>query len=111
MTGQNEPPLALVTGANRGLGLECARQLLTHGFEVLLGSRDAGLGVMARVAVAGRHHPITSGFGRVRRDHARDYAALRRRTFDIDLAPLPASLALSAADHETNRRAKLVVRR
>ena len=39
-----EPPLALVTGANRGLGLECARQLLSHGFTVLLGSRDPGRG-------------------------------------------------------------------
>jgi hypothetical protein len=69
----------------------------------------AGLGVMARVAVAGRHHPMAGGFGRVRRDHAREYAALRRQAFDIDLAPLPASLTLSAADQQANRRAKLVV--
>ena len=71
----------------------------------------AGMGMMARVAVAGRRHPMAGGFGRIRRDHARDYAALRRATFDIDLAPLPASLVLSEADRETNRRAKLVVHR
>ena len=60
MTGQNEPPLALVTGANRGLGLECARQLLTHGFEVLLGSRDAGRGAAAAKALASaRVRPVT----------------------------------------------------
>ena len=38
-----------------------------------------------------------------------DYADLRRRLFGFDLAPLPGSLALSAADEESNRRAKLVM--
>jgi NAD(P)-dependent dehydrogenase (short-subunit alcohol dehydrogenase family) len=47
-----ELPIALVTGANRGLGLECARQLLTHGFMVLLGARDAGRGAAAATALA-----------------------------------------------------------
>jgi hypothetical protein len=45
---------------------------------------------------------------RIRRDSARDYAELRRRVFGFDLAPLPASLALSKTDEEANRRAKLV---
>jgi NAD(P)-dependent dehydrogenase (short-subunit alcohol dehydrogenase family) len=35
---------ALVTGANRGLGLETCRQLLSRGFSVLLGARDITLG-------------------------------------------------------------------
>ena len=48
-----EPPLALVTGANRGLGLECVRQLLSHGFAVLLGSRDPGRGASAAQALGG----------------------------------------------------------
>jgi NAD(P)-dependent dehydrogenase (short-subunit alcohol dehydrogenase family) len=46
-----DSPLALVTGANRGLGLECARQLMADGFEVLLGSRDAGRGAAAAQAL------------------------------------------------------------
>ncbi|MEM1236399.1 MAG: SDR family NAD(P)-dependent oxidoreductase [Pseudomonadota bacterium] len=41
-------PLALITGANRGIGKEVARQLAhDHGFEVLVGSRDLGKGEMA----------------------------------------------------------------
>jgi NAD(P)-dependent dehydrogenase (short-subunit alcohol dehydrogenase family) len=60
MTSRNEPPLALITGANRGLGLECARQLLAHGFMVLLGSRGAGRGAAAAKALgSARVRPVT----------------------------------------------------
>jgi NAD(P)-dependent dehydrogenase (short-subunit alcohol dehydrogenase family) len=40
-------PIALVTGANRGIGLEVARQLAGHGHLVVLGSRDPGKGAAA----------------------------------------------------------------
>ncbi|MEV5957072.1 SDR family oxidoreductase [Streptomyces sp. NPDC051987] len=39
--------VALVTGANRGIGLETARQLALRGAVVLLGSRDPGRGADA----------------------------------------------------------------
>jgi len=41
--------IALITGANRGLGLETARQLARdHGFSVLLGARDEAKGLAAQ---------------------------------------------------------------
>ena len=42
MSEQGAAPVALVTGANRGIGREVARQLAQGGYEVLLGARDAG---------------------------------------------------------------------
>lgn len=33
-------PVALVTGANQEIGLQIARDLVAHGFTVLVGSRD-----------------------------------------------------------------------
>ncbi len=41
------PPIALVTGANRGLGFAVAGQLATRGMTVLLGSRDIEAGTVA----------------------------------------------------------------
>ena len=39
-----EQPVALITGGNRGLGRETARQLAAQGYHVLLGSRDLEAG-------------------------------------------------------------------
>jgi NAD(P)-dependent dehydrogenase (short-subunit alcohol dehydrogenase family) len=42
-----DAPVALVTGANKGLGKEAARQLAARGMTVVIGSRDPGRGVAA----------------------------------------------------------------
>ncbi|GAA3122138.1 NAD(P)-dependent dehydrogenase (short-subunit alcohol dehydrogenase family) [Kribbella aluminosa] len=43
----NTNKVALVTGANKGIGIEIARQLGERGFIVLAGSRDADRGAVA----------------------------------------------------------------
>jgi NAD(P)-dependent dehydrogenase (short-subunit alcohol dehydrogenase family) len=43
----SERPIALVTGANRGLGLETSRQLHAEGFRVILTSRGESDGIAA----------------------------------------------------------------
>jgi radical SAM superfamily enzyme YgiQ (UPF0313 family) len=68
-----------------------------------------GYSTQSRLSARKRSHPMAGGICRKRLDGAEDYRPLRRRVFDIDLAPLPSSLALSAADEQANRRAKLVV--
>jgi NAD(P)-dependent dehydrogenase (short-subunit alcohol dehydrogenase family) len=42
--GRTERPVAVVTGANRGVGRDVARQLAGHGFVVIAGARDPGQG-------------------------------------------------------------------
>jgi Radical SAM superfamily len=68
----------------------------------------AGAAVQARLAARRRMHPMGGGVGRVRRDGAESYRALRRRVFGFDIATLPRSLRLSAADEQLNRLAKIV---
>ena len=55
--------LAVVTGANRGLGLETCRQLAQRGLQVILTSRDAAEGQavvdpLRSQGLAVRHHPL-----------------------------------------------------
>ena len=51
-----DEPVALVTGANQGIGLQIAKDLLAHSFTVLLGSRNFERGqVAAKEAGPGAH--------------------------------------------------------
>ena len=50
--------VALVTGANRGIGLEVCRQLAQRGYGVLLGARDEAKGKRAARQIGGGVTPV-----------------------------------------------------
>ena len=52
MSKNHSSPVALVTGANRGIGLEVCRQLAAEGYAVVLGGRDADLAATAAAKLA-----------------------------------------------------------
>ena len=54
---QNKP-VALVTGANQGIGLQIAKDLAAHGFTVLVGSRNFARGEAAAKTIDGDAHAL-----------------------------------------------------
>lgn len=55
-----ESRVALVTGANRGIGLEVVRQLADRGMTVILGSRDLSKGEAAAKGLSGEGLSVSS---------------------------------------------------
>jgi NAD(P)-dependent dehydrogenase (short-subunit alcohol dehydrogenase family) len=53
-----DKPVALVTGANQGIGLQIAKDLAARGFTVLLGSRDLARGEEAAKTIDGDAHVL-----------------------------------------------------
>jgi NAD(P)-dependent dehydrogenase (short-subunit alcohol dehydrogenase family) len=53
-----DKPVALVTGANKGIGLQIAKDLAAHGFTVLLGSRNLQSGETAAKSVGTDAHAL-----------------------------------------------------
>jgi NAD(P)-dependent dehydrogenase (short-subunit alcohol dehydrogenase family) len=53
-------PVALVTGANKGIGLQIAKDLAAHGFSVLVGSRNVEHGETAAKSIGTDAVPSSS---------------------------------------------------
>jgi NAD(P)-dependent dehydrogenase (short-subunit alcohol dehydrogenase family) len=53
-----DKPVALVTGANQGIGLQIAKDLVAHGFTVLVGSRNLARGETAAREVGPDAHTL-----------------------------------------------------
>jgi len=53
-----DKPVALVTGANQGIGLQIAKDLAAHGFTVLVGSRNLERGATAAQEVGPDGHAV-----------------------------------------------------
>ena len=54
----HDTPVALVTGANKGIGLQIAKDLAAHGLTVLVGSRNLENGETAAQGIEGDAHAI-----------------------------------------------------
>lgn len=77
----SEDRVALVTGANKGIGLQIAKELAAQGFTVLIGSRKAENGEAAAKTVGGKAYAIqldvtneasiTATADRIRKDFGR----------------------------------------
>ncbi|GGJ54388.1 SDR family oxidoreductase [Deinococcus roseus] len=55
---QHTQPVALVTGANTGIGHQIARDLVSHGFTVLVGARNPEKGKQAAQDIGPDAHPL-----------------------------------------------------
>ncbi len=113
-----EQPVAVVTGANRGIGREVARQLATqHEFIVVVGSRDLGKGERAArdLDPTGRHiqaqqldvadpASINAAADRVRRDLGRVDVLVNNAAVDYDTDARAVTADLDRVRHalETN---------
>lgn len=54
----HDNPVALVTGANQGIGKQIAKDLVGHGYTVLVGSRDIGRGQVAAEEIGPGAHAL-----------------------------------------------------
>jgi radical SAM superfamily enzyme YgiQ (UPF0313 family) len=91
--------------------LKQGARLLTRNADALTYFAVTGNALLCRHQAWKRRHPMSGGLGRVRLDSEGEYLEQRERDYGCRRVPLPASLALSAADREVNRRARVILRR
>jgi NAD(P)-dependent dehydrogenase (short-subunit alcohol dehydrogenase family) len=92
---------ALVTGGNRGLGLETCRQLIRDGYDVILTARDPAMGEAAAKAIGAGFQPLDVTDG----DSIAALAAtLRNDGVRIDVLVNNAGVALDGFNAEVARK-------
>ena len=106
--------VAVVTGANRGIGLEICRQLADLGYQVVLATRDAGRAAKLAAELDASHpDEVTS----VRLDVADDgsvqtaFQQIRERHHRIDVLVNNAGIAVDDPDHRPSAPDLPLVRR
>lgn len=101
MTGgrNHSGKLALVTGGNRGIGLETARQLAQLGFTVLIGVRDLAKGQVAARKIGGKVEAIALDVA------ARDAAAHAAAEVERRLGRLDVLVNNAAIHYDPSARA------
>jgi NAD(P)-dependent dehydrogenase (short-subunit alcohol dehydrogenase family) len=95
-------PVAVVTGANRGIGREVVRQLAAAGYAVVLGARDGARGLAAAEELGGASAGIVSYALDVADDASVRAAAAR---VEDELGRCDALVNNAAIDYDTDARA------
>jgi NAD(P)-dependent dehydrogenase (short-subunit alcohol dehydrogenase family) len=105
-----EQRIALVTGGNRGIGLEICRQLAKAGIRVLLGSRDSAKGAAAAAELIGAKLPVEV----TRLDVANDQSIvecmgwIRRDVKRLDILVNNAGIMVEDADDAPEEEIRIV---
>ncbi len=117
MTTEGSQTIALITGANKGLGFAAARQLGALGITVLVGARDDGRGQAAaaelRVAGVDAHYlpldvtdaaSIQAAAGRIAEDYGRLDILVNNAGVSLEQGRAPSAMPIEAVrrTYETN---------
>ncbi|HEY3256406.1 MAG TPA: SDR family NAD(P)-dependent oxidoreductase [Polyangiaceae bacterium] len=110
--GMHQNKVALITGANKGIGHAIASELAARGFTVLVGARDALRGEAAARRIAGDARPlaldvtradsIAAAAARIRRELGRLDVLINNAAIATRAKPSEASLEDVRAVFETN---------
>ncbi len=108
MSESTTRPLALVTGASSGIGLELAKQFAEHGFDLIVAAEDVELddAVEELRTLGGAVAPVSVDL-RKRTDVQRLVAAVRGAGRPLDAAALNAGVGVGGAFVDTDLDAEL----